>query len=43
MGQSPDVVAHVAWTFEQAMQTLADQLIDAIEAFGRGERFNRVV
>ena len=34
---------HVAWASEQAMQTLADQLIDAIEAFVRGERFNRVV
>ncbi|MBI4754557.1 MAG: D-2-hydroxyacid dehydrogenase [Betaproteobacteria bacterium] len=34
---------HVAWASEAAMQTLADQLIDNIEAFVRGEVRNRVV
>lgn len=33
---------HVAWASEQAMQTLADQLIDNLEAFVRHERRNRV-
>lgn len=37
------VTPHVAWASEQAMQTLADQLVDAIEAFARGDRLNRVV
>jgi len=34
---------HVAWASAAAMQTLADQLIDNIEAFVRGESRNRVV
>ena len=34
---------HVAWASAGAMQTLADQLIDNIEAFVRGEPGNRVV
>jgi glycerate dehydrogenase len=34
---------HVAWASDAAMQTLADQLIDNIEAFARGEIINRVV
>jgi glycerate dehydrogenase len=34
---------HVAWASGNAMQTLADQLIDNIEAFVRGESRNRVV
>jgi glycerate dehydrogenase len=33
---------HVAWASRQAMQTLADQLIDNIEAFVAGEPRNRV-
>jgi glycerate dehydrogenase len=33
---------HVAWASRPAMQTLADQLIDNIEAFVRGEPQNRV-
>jgi glycerate dehydrogenase len=37
------VTPHVAWASEQAMQTLADQLVDAIESFVRGDRLNRVV
>lgn len=48
---SPDLLAapnfiltpHVAWASGPAMQTLADQLIDNIEAFLRGESRNRVV
>lgn len=34
---------HVAWASGRAMQALADQLIDNIEAFVRGEERNRVV
>ena len=34
---------HVAWASGNAMQTLADQLIDNIETFARGEQSNRVV
>ena len=34
---------HVAWSSREAMQTLADQLMDNIEAFVRGEERNRVV
>lgn len=34
---------HVAWASDKAMQTLADQLIDNIECFERGEERNRVV
>jgi len=33
---------HVAWASNEAMQTLADQLIDNLEAFVRGEPQNRV-
>ena len=36
------VTPHVAWASRQAMQTLADQLIDNIEAFMRGEARNTV-
>jgi glycerate dehydrogenase len=47
---APDLLAapnflltpHVAWASAPAMQTLADQLIDNIEAFARGEPVNRV-
>ncbi len=34
---------HVAWASRDAMQTMADQLIDNIEAFVRGEPRNRVI
>lgn len=34
---------HVAWSSREAMQALADQLMDNIEAFVRGEERNRVV
>ena len=37
------VTPHVAWASAEAMQTMADQLIDNIEAFMRGEPRNRVV
>jgi glycerate dehydrogenase len=37
------LMPHVAWASAGAMQTLADQLIDNIEAFVRGESRNRVV
>ena len=37
------VTPHVAWASREAMQTLADQLIDSIEAFVRGDQVNRVV
>lgn len=33
---------HVAWASSAAMQRLADQLIDTIEAWQRGERMNRL-
>ena len=33
---------HIAWSSRPAMQVLADQLIDNIEAFARGEPQNRV-
>ncbi|MDD5240980.1 MAG: D-2-hydroxyacid dehydrogenase [Sulfuricella sp.] len=36
------VTPHVAWASREAMQILADQLIDNIEAFVRGESQNRV-
>ena len=36
------VTPHVAWSSDKAMQALADQLIDNIEAFARGEERNRV-
>jgi glycerate dehydrogenase len=34
---------HIAWSSREAMQRLADQLLDNIEAFVRGEARNRVV
>ncbi|MBI3777424.1 MAG: D-2-hydroxyacid dehydrogenase [Gammaproteobacteria bacterium] len=34
---------HIAWASRDAMQTMADQLIENIEAFVRGEPRNRVV
>lgn len=34
---------HVAWSSREAMQALADQLIENIESFVRGEERNRVV
>lgn len=37
------VTPHVAWSSDKAMQTLADQLIDNMEAFIAGEERNRVV
>jgi len=36
------VTPHVAWSSQEAMQTLADQLIDNIEAFFAGHPRNRV-
>jgi glycerate dehydrogenase len=33
----------VAWASEEAIQTLADQLIDNLEAFARGQPANAVV
>lgn len=47
---APDLLAapnflltpHVAWASAPAMQSLADQLIDNLEAFARGEPRNRV-
>ncbi|MGH9966260.1 MAG: D-2-hydroxyacid dehydrogenase [Pyrinomonadaceae bacterium] len=36
------VTPHIAWASREAMQTLADQLIDNIEAFIRGEPQNLV-
>lgn len=37
------VTPHIAWASWEAMQTLADELVDNLEAFVRGERQNRVV
>ena len=37
------LMPHVAWASADAMQTLADQLVDNIEAFVRGESRNRVI
>lgn len=37
------VTPHIAWASREAMRTLADQLIENIEAFFRGEVKNRVV
>ena len=34
---------HIAWASQQAMQILADQLIDNIEAFVAGEPRNSVI
>lgn len=36
------ITPHVAWSSDKAMQALADQLIDNMEAFLRGEERNRV-
>jgi glycerate dehydrogenase len=36
------VTPHVAWSSDKAMQALADQLVDNMEAFVRGEERNRV-
>ncbi|MDQ3586724.1 MAG: D-2-hydroxyacid dehydrogenase [Acidobacteriota bacterium] len=36
------VTPHNAWASDQAMQTLADQLVDNLEAFVRGEPINTV-
>lgn len=36
------VTPHVGWSSDKAMQVLADQLIDNVEAFVRGEERNRV-
>lgn len=36
------ITPHVAWASDQAMQALADQLVEAIEAFKRGEHFHRL-
>lgn len=36
------ITPHNAWASDEAMQTLADQLIDSIEAFERGEPRNLV-
>jgi glycerate dehydrogenase len=37
------VTPHIAWASREAMQTLADQLVDSLEAFVRGEALNRIV
>jgi glycerate dehydrogenase len=37
------ITPHNAWASQQAMQTLADQVIENIEAFMRGEPRNLVV
>jgi glycerate dehydrogenase len=37
------ITPHIAWASTEAMQTLADQLIDNLEAFVRGDVLNRVV
>ena len=37
------VTPHIAWASSEAMRVLADQLIDNLEAFVRGEFMNRVV
>jgi len=41
----PDFILtpHVAWASAQAIQALADQLIDNIEAFERGQPVNQVI
>jgi glycerate dehydrogenase len=36
------ITPHVAWASRQAMQTLADQVVDNLEAFVRGEPRNLV-
>jgi glycerate dehydrogenase len=37
------VTPHIAWASQEAMRTLADQVVENIEAFVRGESKNRVV
>lgn len=37
------VTPHIAWASREAMQALADQLVNSLEAFVRGERVNQVV
>jgi glycerate dehydrogenase len=37
------ITPHIAWASSEAMRTLADQLIDNIESFVRGDIANRVV
>lgn len=37
------VTPHIAWASRQAMQTLADQLVDNLESFVSGELKNRVI
>jgi glycerate dehydrogenase len=37
------VTPHIAWASLQAQQTMADQVVDNIAAFLRGERRNRIV
>ena len=37
------VTPHVAWASAQAQQSLADELIDGLEAWARGEPVNRLV
>jgi glycerate dehydrogenase len=37
------VTPHVAWASAEAKQTLADELIDVIEAWERGESMNRIL
>ena len=36
------ITPHVAWASSEAKQALADELIDCVEAFVRGERLNRL-
>ena len=37
------ITPHIAWASNEAMQTLADQVIDNLEAFVSGESRNRIV
>ncbi len=43
--QMPNLIItpHIAWASQEAMQTLADQLVDSLEAFVRGGSLNRVL
>lgn len=36
------ITPHVAWASAEAKQALADELIDCVEAFARGEKLNRL-
>jgi glycerate dehydrogenase len=36
------ITPHVAWASVEAKQALADELVDCLEAFARGERLNRL-